>query len=431
MTELREKARELIWAARSIVERHKWLASDQGLNFNVFDVLDRATDEVKGHSAFIGELLNPQGRHGQGGKFLEPFLERLRKLSPGKTGELGEPADSDAWTVATEKPFVIPREDNQPVTGRIDIILECPTHVLIIENKIYADDQYRQLERYRQYATQTRKTCRLVYLTLDGHEPSAGSLGCLSPHDVLTLSYESDINAWIDRCIEVASQLPHLRETLVQYQRVIRRLANGTSQREMIREITTLLTDKDSLEAAMEIGKAVRKKKIEIQMNFWTTLEQRLKTILHLGLGGGFSYSPSLVDTYHTNSRKTRGYGLRFPIEPEDLSIALMVRLDWNIYYGFVLLKDTEEQKFSEHPTANRVMQTLSETETELQPHKDLMYYWRYPEKPLKFDEFCDNCMGLADPEVLKEDVGHLAAEIKTLVERFQDTYRKTIGTDH
>ena len=48
--------------------------------FNVFNVLGVSTDEVRTHSRFIAELLNPQGSHGCGDEFLKAFIEIIPGL---------------------------------------------------------------------------------------------------------------------------------------------------------------------------------------------------------------------------------------------------------------------------------------------------------------------------------------------------------------
>ena len=59
-----------------IVERNnqeeKW---KRGECFNIFQILGVATSEVRLHSAFLAELLNPCASHGMGAKFLSSFLD--------------------------------------------------------------------------------------------------------------------------------------------------------------------------------------------------------------------------------------------------------------------------------------------------------------------------------------------------------------------
>lgn len=49
---------------RNRIEREE--KRKRGELFNIFNVLDLRTNEVRTHSAFIAELLNPDGNHGLG-----------------------------------------------------------------------------------------------------------------------------------------------------------------------------------------------------------------------------------------------------------------------------------------------------------------------------------------------------------------------------
>ena len=49
----------------------------QGDTFNVFNTIYLRSDEVRLHSAFIAELLNPNGKHGASSHFLEAFLKLI------------------------------------------------------------------------------------------------------------------------------------------------------------------------------------------------------------------------------------------------------------------------------------------------------------------------------------------------------------------
>jgi hypothetical protein len=80
------------------------------------------------HSALLGDLLNPQGSHGQDNLLLKSFLTLI---------DIPEPSRGK-WFVTVEK-------------GRIDILLRRlkPSSVVIIENKSnHATDQKHQLYRY-------------------------------------------------------------------------------------------------------------------------------------------------------------------------------------------------------------------------------------------------------------------------------------------
>ena len=57
-------------------EKNRLEKMKQGEFFNIFNTLGLRTEEVRLHSAFLAELLNPQGTHGLSSLFLEAFLKR-------------------------------------------------------------------------------------------------------------------------------------------------------------------------------------------------------------------------------------------------------------------------------------------------------------------------------------------------------------------
>ena len=120
--------------------------------------------------------------------------------------------------------------------GRIDIYLTDGKHSISIENKIYAGDQHHQMLRYWNYGmsqkgNDTEKSFVLIYLTLDGCSPSKESLGeDLKENDIVCLSYKSDIRGWLDRCVELASRTPLVRETINQYISTIGILTNNVME---------------------------------------------------------------------------------------------------------------------------------------------------------------------------------------------------------
>ena len=226
MTELEK----LLNAIKEIVDREKTLQEakrTRGENFNIFNVLGVTTSEVRLHSAFIAELLNPYGDHGLGEKFLKFFIEEaINKNVADNTIQCFKFDFTSIKDVIVEK-------DIGPVKGehggRIDICIEDNNgSYIIIENKIYAGDQENQMKRYWNYA---QKMCesdtnkyRLIYLTLDGHEPSEGSLCGLKSDDYICLSYKYDIISWLNRCVEQSVRHPLIRETIFQYIETLKQL---------------------------------------------------------------------------------------------------------------------------------------------------------------------------------------------------------------
>ena len=139
--------------------------------FNVFNILGLWSEEVRLHSSFLAELLNPNGNHGMGDAFLGQFLQLVIE-------ERSNYIQSNKVSPEIVERYIGPNTEDEG--GRLDIIIEDGNHAIIIENKIYAVDQKRQLLRYDNYGKKHFRysdNYYLVYLTLDGHEASEISTG--------------------------------------------------------------------------------------------------------------------------------------------------------------------------------------------------------------------------------------------------------------
>jgi len=208
-----------------------------GIRYNIFDVLGLTSSEVGLHSTFIASLLRP-GKHGAGTKFLEAFL-RMSKLD----------LPSDFFNVSKvqveQEKYIGPTTEKEG--GRIDLILSDGKNSLIIENKIYADDQTNQLLRYHNY----RPTAKLVYLSLYGDKPSKKSLGTLQEECITCISYKIDIVQWLEECVQISANLPYIRETINQYIKTIQQLTNTSMATNT--EVIGLLKEQNNLAAAFAI----------------------------------------------------------------------------------------------------------------------------------------------------------------------------------
>ena len=239
--------------SRKIKEQRKE-KFERGENYNIFYDLGFMSDEVHLHSMFLANLLNPKGSHGQRGKFLEAFLKMLQKSFPAISADNLELNMTNA-SVEVEK-YIGRQTDSEG--GRIDIYLTDGKHSIIIENKIYAGDQHHQMLRYWNYGMSqkgddTEKSFVLIYLTLDGCSPSIDSLGeDLKENDIACLSYKSDIRGWLDRCVELASRTPLVRETINQYISTIDILTNNVMEDN--KELLDILSKEENLDAIYDIA---------------------------------------------------------------------------------------------------------------------------------------------------------------------------------
>lgn len=272
-----EQLQKLLNDVRSFTLANEKLRKEKlarGDAFNLFSELRMTTDEVRLHSLFLSMLLNPFASHGQGDKFLKPFISMIEE----KTKHTLLPMKMD-----TLKTSVYVEKDIGPVDnehgGRIDICIEDKNgYQIIIENKIYAGDQPKQMKRYWNYAqkkcNQDANRYRLIYLTLDGHEPSDDSTCGLESKDYICISYKDDIVTWLNKCVEISVRQPLLRETIIQYIDTLKVLTY--SNMENSNEIIKVMSKKEYLDAIFVIANNINEMISNVMNN---TLYPQLQTL--------------------------------------------------------------------------------------------------------------------------------------------------------
>lgn len=207
-----------------VYEKHAQLSGEK---FNIFSIIGMESDEVKTHSAFIGELLNPKGNHSLEEKPLRLFVQKV----------FGEEFDIDYDSSFCQKEqhigFI---NENKTEGGRIDLVIRDKKKIaFVIENKIYASEQINQLLRYKNAYPEAK----ILYLTLEGEISKLHQ----NENDYKIISYKEDILNWIEICAKEAFDKPMVREILNQYAYLIRKLTNQTTNTEMKEEIQKIIND--------------------------------------------------------------------------------------------------------------------------------------------------------------------------------------------
>jgi len=126
--------------------------------------------------------------------------------------------------------------------GRIDILIrDNENKAIIIENKIYADDQWEQLKRYNTFAQKEygEGNYQVFYLNLWGNEVSEQSSEGV---DYTPISYQTNIIAWLEKCVCVAVHFPMVRETINQYVNHLKSLTNQDMDTKNIDEVVEILS---------------------------------------------------------------------------------------------------------------------------------------------------------------------------------------------
>ena len=231
-----ENITHLLRQVETITRKNEKFLDATGGRFNMFRVCG-VNHYENTHSAILAEFLRPDGTHGVKEEFLKCFVERCCN---------GFTLDNKSAVVWTE---------HSADEGRMDITIEDSNgHAIIIENKVWANDQWKQLQRYDDFAQRTYGNGNYVilYLTLWGNRASEDSEQGFE--DYRCISYKDDIIKWLDDCARIAAHLPTVRETIFQYINHIKSLTGQDMTTECKKEIMRLLCMRENLDAAYAVG---------------------------------------------------------------------------------------------------------------------------------------------------------------------------------
>ncbi|MBP5457868.1 MAG: PD-(D/E)XK nuclease family protein [Paludibacteraceae bacterium] len=212
------------------------------IGFNAFKLASDFYYRENFHSDILCEILNPQGSHKEGDRFLKIFIECINK-----TISQGEKID-----IKNYKDAEVVRE-----AKKIDILIksEQSKHCIIIENKLNnAEDKYRQLPRYCCAMHKIDYTIdRIIYIPLDSFkEPN--QLGWENEDSkkidsLLTIIPASapneeklDLKSWLLECKEKAWYI-RSRSVIDQYIELINFLANDFMMSDIIKDFHKTLLD--------------------------------------------------------------------------------------------------------------------------------------------------------------------------------------------
>ena len=360
MNDNTNKISNVLQQVRLLKNKYSELAAVTGEDFNIFSILRIKHKEVITHTPILAELLNPHGTHYQGAAFLKLFLEICVKQK--------EPDNKQQETAFYNKPETYRvRTEERTDQGQFDIFLEKEKEAcIVIENKIYAGDQFRQLNRYYQDARKSfsHNQIKLIYLTLDGSPPDETSLKAvngqgsgLSMDDVILISYREHIIKWLEECMKLqeVQRISPIREILFQYRDLLNELTGQPINARYSMELTELIIKDKNYELIPDLEKMILEFKVHLQYEFWEELKKQTCELPEVDWG-------ETQDEYHVPSKdnirnfyswKTERYLWQtFDLGTvwKQYELALVTAIKYRtyaeldkIYFGFELYKNGEQ----------------------------------------------------------------------------------------
>ncbi|MCF6365060.1 MAG: PD-(D/E)XK nuclease family protein [Bacteroidales bacterium] len=425
-----QNIKNLLQKVSAISKKYEEIAKITGENFNIFQVMNMQSDEVNLHSAFIAELLNPKGMHGQGDVFLKLFIEQF-KIENFNTEN----------AVAEAEKYIGAINEDYTEGGRIDIIIKGNEgKKIIIENKIYAEDQENQLLRYYNYAPDAY----IYYLTLYGEEPSVYSIGngSFKKENVKLLSYSDDIKKWLEKCKKEAVNFPGLRETITQYINIIKYLTGQTMNKTMNKEMVELiLKDADNLKSAVKINQVILDAKIELQKRFWISLKEKIEEFMHdnqniiLKINETNITGENIKRFYTSGGEKYFYQGISLIINKIDDKHYIKLNIV-NIYkYPTLSIAIVNKEGKEDHDEKNDFSDYLQyfkdvfkkEYSEKFQSGKEnVLSGWIYTKFKHNFKDFnSEDVFNMTNEKYLKEKVDEFWKEIKEIIIEFQESIKK------
>lgn len=409
-----DKVQRFLKDIASINLKYEKLNEANGSNFNIFSIIRKGTEEVELHSRFIGELLDPKGSHNKKDLFLRLFIEQFQLKN--KNNEI------------IQGDFELFIEKSVGEYGRIDLLIKSKDELIIIENKIYANDQPTQLQRYSEAAKKEYSfhNLNLFYLTLYGEEPSSNSLGNLNVGDVKCISYADDIKDWLEACAKEVYDIPVIRETITQYKNLIEKLTGQSINEEQKMEVQDLLLTDYNFEHALAIESVLQDTKIKIQKTLWKELKNELSTSKCFD----FSFVDSNFDAKNYNicnkfyavRNKSYRYGLQYKVMRfNDYSVHLYIEVHSRLYFGLTVRKDNVkgavcsefEKEYPKHAALLSSLNLLTRKDT----HRWLG--WKYTEEKINFYDFNEGSTAkLANKSFRESFVKNTVEEICELLDK-------------
>ena len=363
--------------------------------FNIFKIIRKGHEEVGLHSRFLFELLSPYGSHQKKDIFLKLFIKQLK--------------------IDFKIDFDIVNAQVEIETENIDLFISNRSQAIIIENKIYAGDQPEQLSRYYEIIKDKNiNDINIIYLTLDGKPPSDQSIIKI-PQEVIdnrlhNISYSKFISPWLNLCLKECPTEPSLRETIVQYQKLLKQLTMSTEAEER-KDLLSLLGNDNNMEQASYLVNNWIHMRWHTEMDFWIALQTSMpESLKQYKLINDFMFSPEHINgTVHARNNRDFEYGIAFTLfkykEEEEVNneeiCFFILRGRQALEYGITIDYTKKKENFLIKKETDFQDYLIKKLPNGYTSHESSPWlHWKNTKKDINFEVFNSaDTLALANPE--------------------------------
>ncbi len=295
------------------------------------------------HSDIIKMFIDPH--FDKDGQRLRFFLEAVGKKSLGRTRKN---ISLPKHVTKSRVPNVYVRREYE----NIDILITYRAKnnrpiAIIIENKIDAPDQDRQLERYistmqDEGYNEVGSDIFPIYLSLTGKEPEQKSIGNYDIDNIIMCSYEEHIRSWLDECT-LHEQDNYMKSNVTMYKEMVEVLMSDEKNKwEAVEAVFNAADIKEPKQLELLTDAVRRKAQVRFLQKLCGELSRRIKKLPRVS-----KYAYTSKASIERQAKASDEYGFSFQIAA---NLLWSVKFDWSNkkYFLFTGLQPIPEGEIDE-----------------------------------------------------------------------------------
>ena len=317
---------DFLLECKQITAQHAEAKKNRRRTYNIYQLLDITDKEIQ-MCRILADLLDPDGAHDEGIKYLKVFFDTVLHI---------DLPDSVLQGAKVEREYHIINK------RRIDIVIDYQGGFIPIEVKINAEDMKSQCYDYYHFARKTDPDTFVVYLTRNGCMPSAYSLtgekgDRLDEKYIHCISFEGDILSWLDKIKRIADE--NMVPMLEQFEGAVLDFLYSEGESYKMDLSEKILESSSNLRTAIAIADSLNFAKAELMKRLFQEFENQMEPLLKKYnlepemKSKWYHYKDMATEDYYAYKRNTTYPGLNYVISSVNLGGGLSLWLRIEIEY--------------------------------------------------------------------------------------------------